>query len=232
MDEQPTPTDLISAQEDNQPAANPDDTTATPPEKPAVVVDNPQPAPATPEPVKPVEPPPVVVDPTAAPKPEPAQPQPEPQTPAPAQDVKPPAQNKAEIPKPTKAEPPTKEKPRPILSQPLAATQPQPSEPADYSKIDISKLSADQLKSAAALHAKRNQKSISSAGVKARQATARKNIAAIIAYVNGHSPTNGASIARALNMRPRRVQHYMQILVKNGTVTATGWAQSRKYYKK
>lgn len=106
------------------------------------------------------------------------------------------------------------------------------SKASDNTPPAVAALTESELKFAAALYAKRNQRTLSQAGVKARQATASRNLHAITKYISKHSPTTNASIARALNLPPRRVQHYMQILTKNGTVTATGWAQSRKYFKK
>ncbi len=130
---------------------------------------------------------------------------------------------------------PTPEPPISLSDKPQPIPIPEPQVSNVESQIleadIVASLTDEQLKSAAALYAKKNQKSLSSKGVQARQATAAKNLSAITTYVANHSPTSGASIARALNLPPRRVQHYMQILTHNGTVTATGWAQSRKYSK-
>ena len=95
----------------------------------------------------------------------------------------------------------------------------------------VAALTPKELKAAAALYAKTNQKSLSRKGVQARQRVAQENLNAITAYVAKHSPTTNASIARALNLPPRRVAHYIQTLTRRGTVTATGWAQSRRYFK-
>ncbi len=96
----------------------------------------------------------------------------------------------------------------------------------------VANLTDEELKIASALYAKKNQKVLSQQGVAKRQAVAAQNIAEIKKFINSHSPASNQTIARALNLPPRRVQHYMRILTHNGTVTATGWAQSRRYHKK
>jgi DNA-binding IclR family transcriptional regulator len=50
-----------------------------------------------------------------------------------------------------------------------------------------------------------------------------------LAFISSHSPASNRTIARALNLPPRRVQHYMQLLTHRGSVTATGWGVSREY---
>lgn len=110
--------------------------------------------------------------------------------------------------------------------QPQTTNSQQPS-PA----IDISTLSNEQLKAAAALYAKQNQASLSRKGVEKRQAIAKENIANITQFIQSHTPASNRTIARALNLPPRRVQHYMQILTHNGSVRAEGWGASRQYFK-
>jgi hypothetical protein len=141
-----------------------------------------------------------------APEPLPAPPKPEP-TPQ-ASDIK-----------PQISEPP------PAPDPPSTTYQPPPTIDADV----VHSLTDEQLKLAAALYAKKNQSVLSRKGVEARQAVAQKNIADILAFVRAHSPANNRTIARALNLPPRRVQHYMQLLTHRGDVVATGWGLSREY---
>ena len=117
------------------------------------------------------------------------------------------------------------------VPQPIPVPEQNP-QPQPQPQIIISDLTDTQLKEASALWAKKNQRQLSQKGVQARQAVAKKNLADITAFIVTHSPASNRTIARALNLPPRRVSHYIQILTKNGTVKATGWAQSRQYFKK
>lgn len=155
--------------------------------------------------------------------PEPAPPSSEPLTPEPV-----PSQPSPIIPQPQAdpvAPPVTLE---PSTLQPVTV----PFAPTPPTEIDINTLSDEQLRLASALYAKKNQKALSQKGVEKRQAVAKENIQNITSFIASHSPASNRTIARALNLPPRRVQHYMQILTHNGTVTATGWGASRQYFKK
>lgn len=189
----------------------PVETPATePPVAPPAEIPSPAPAPVESVPAEPApepthQPEPIVV-------PEPViipEPSPEPITvpePAPAPVIKAPA-----------PEPPAPAPAPPVTPPPPAA------------EIDISQLSDAQLKAAASLYAKKNQASLSRQGVEARQAVAQKNVSDILAFISSHSPASNRTIARALNLPPRRVQHYMQLLTHRGDVAASGWGVSREY---
>jgi hypothetical protein len=98
--------------------------------------------------------------------------------------------------------------------QPTSAPEPPTTTPAPQAtppsaaEIDISQLTNEQLKAAASLYAKKNQATLSRKGVEARQAVAQKNVSDILAFISSHSPASNRTIARALNLPPRRVQHY------------------------
>lgn len=136
---------------------------------------------------------------------------------------------------PTPVPEPEKETPAPLTREQAPATEPPdpapapPVTPPPAAEIDISQLSDEQLKAAAALYAKKNQSVLSRKGVEARQAVAQKNISEILTFIKTHSPASNRTIARALNLPPRRVQHYMQVLTHRGSVMATGWGVSREY---
>lgn len=134
----------------------------------------------------------------------------------------------SQIPEQTVPEP-VPETVQPLPPAPIPVPQP-PAPPVPV--FDVNSLTDEQLKAASALYAKKNQKVLSQKGVEKRQAVAKENIQNITSFIASHSPANNRTIARALNLPPRRVQHYMQILTKNGTVTATGWGASRQYFKK
>ncbi len=188
-----------------QPSAEPE---APPKEtlEPSTLEPSTVPEPVTfPEPM----PEPVIVEPSATPEPEPSKSSPL----IPQPQVEP-------VPPPATLEPST----LPPVTVPTSPTPP--------TEIDINTLSDEQLRLASALYAKKNQKALSQKGVEKRQAIASQNISEITAFIGAHSPASNRTIARALNLPPRRVQHYMQILTHNGTVTATGWGASREYFKK
>lgn len=184
--------------------------TAPEPPAPASVPEPPQPEPAL-EPTPPLSAPSV---PEQLPEPK-SEPTPSSPTPAPEPE------------KPKTTPPSTPEH----HVEPKASVVPQKEsvKPASAPVFDVNQLSDEQLKAAAALFAKKNQKALSRKGVEARQALAHKNITAILDFMSHNSPANNRTIARALNLPPRRVQHYMQQLTHGGEVIASGWGISREY---
>jgi len=143
--------------------------------------------------------------------------------PEPTLDIQPSTFNPVPLPEPTLDIQPSTFDPPPV---------PEPTLDIQPSTFDVGTLSDTDLKAAASLYARKNQKALSQKGVEKRQAIAKENLSNIKAFISSHSPANNRTIARALNLPPRRVQHYMQILTHNGTVTATGWGASREYFKK
>lgn len=180
---------------------------------------------------------------------EPEQPTPPTETTPTMPDVEPPtlaynepAAEPAKVPTPTPSKPAentstsdTKAVADPVVDQapksenPTAVPSPTPPE---EQQIDINSLSDEQLKAAAALWAKKNQRTLSQLGVKQRQTTAAQNMADIKKFIANHSPASNRTIARALNLPPKTVQYYMQLLTKQGFVRAEGWAVSRRYFIK
>ena len=183
----------------------------------------------------PTPPPPVpdIPDPTPAPQTPPTAPESEQATPPTPENTSPqpapvPVKSQPEhIPEPPASKPDTKPVDPPTILQPtpqVSDIKPRVSD-ADI----VQSLTDEQLKLASSLYAKKYQSVLSRKGVEARQAIAQKNITDITAYVRSHSPANNRTIARALNLPPRRVQHYMQQLTHEGVVVATGWGISREY---
>ncbi|MDO8265529.1 MAG: hypothetical protein Q7T41_01145 [Candidatus Saccharibacteria bacterium] len=223
---------------------DPDQTDTQVIDEPEITPASPEPSPG-PDPVAPPEPPivtapeplpeiilepatEVIQTPTPVNEPEPAveippQPTQTPELPVPKPEPSPVPEKVAQPVAPSPPATPPLEPPQ----QPSTSPQPPPSP-----VFDVNYLSDDQLRQASALYAKKNQKALSQKGVEKRQAVAKQNIQNITAFIGGHSPASNRTIARALNLPPRRVQHYMQILTHNGTVTATGWGASRQYFKK
>ncbi len=160
---------------------------------------------------------------------------PEPETPQEPKSEQPP-ESPVETPSPPPEKPEPKQQapepaPKPAEKKKPVASPPAP-KPFDISTLDVSKLSDEQLKAAAALWAKKNQQRNSKLGVRVRRKRAEANRREVIRYVNTHGPTSLSSIARALNLRHRQVADYMQELVKTGQVGASGWGHSRRYFKK
>ncbi len=189
----------------------------------------PSPVPTAPEPPAPT---PASEPPQSEPAPEPTPLSPAPSVPEPM----PVAKLEPPVSSPTPALAPEKSDSMPPSSvehhvEPVPLSEPKNESvyPASTSVFDVSQLSDEQLKAAAALYAKKNQKALSLKGVEARRALAHKNITAILDFMSHHSTANNRTIARALNLPPRRVQHYMQQLTHWGDVIATGWGISREY---
>jgi predicted transcriptional regulator len=193
--------------------------------------DEPPTVPLTPDPAPP-PPVPDIPEPTPAPQTPPTAPE--------SEQTAPPTPENTSLqpaPEPVKPqpehipEPPTPPTPEPLPAPPKPEPTPQVSDiKPQVSDADIvQSLTDEQLKLASSLYARKHQSVLSRKGVEARQAIAQKNITDITAFVRSHSPANNRTIARALNLPPRRVQHYMQQLTHEGVVMATGWGISREY---
>lgn len=173
----------------------------------------------------PTPPPPVpdIPEPTPAPQTPPTVPESEQATPPTLENTSP-----QPAPVPVKSQPEHIPEP-PAPPTPEPTTQVSDIKPQVSDADIVQSLTDEQLKLASSLYAKKYQSVLSRKGVEARQAIAQKNITDITAFVRSHSPANNRTIARALNLPPRRVQHYMQQLTHEGVVVATGWGISREY---
>ncbi len=240
--------DLITQPENNKPlqaSELPPTTSETPPSSEPISEPLPEPPPAPPVTEQPI------VEPAPAQPQEPFEPEPMPQSSPRKQDPAPEItaplsaqpQTSVNLPKPTDPTPPPLQAPdETIVDQPKPTPQPKPEgsntppmpapPPATRTPIDINTLTPEELKAAAALWAKQNQRTLSQKGVQKRRAVAEENIHNIAQFVTKHSPANNRTISRALNLPPRRVQHYMQLLTKRGVISASGWGISREYHKK
>ncbi len=215
------PSETVPTNVNTPPDSAPTPEAATPLEaaaEPAVETLTPEPGPVLAEPVEPPQaepaPPPPAPDPAPTVASPPVQPQPAPESPA----------------RPTEAPQPKQASTTPTESEAPQATQ---ATPVSLSPAErVAQLTDEELRLAAALYAKKNQRVITQKAIEKRRAVATQNIANVTAYVHAHSPTSNAAVARALNLPPRRVAHYMQILVRNGTFGASGWGVSRRYFTK
>lgn len=159
--------------------------------------------------------------------------------------VEPPTPSDSVLPSPT--EPPQAAQSPPItlaaeksatrkVEQPPAPTpEAQPSAPPDAPvavngiPAAVLALTDEELRVAAAYYLKKNQSAISRKGVEARQAQMNKRLDAIVTYIQSHSPAQIPSMSRQLNLSPGLTSHYLQILVKQGRIRATGHASTRRY---
>ena len=223
----PTPVDGPASEPSIEPAPSPVPTAPEPP-APTPAPEPPQSEPV-PEPTPP-QPAPSIPEPMPVPKSEPPVSSPTPALVPEKSDSMPPSSVEHHVePKLPTAQPTP---PPTANNQPsIKPTAPQTSDiKPQVSDADIvASLTDSQLKAAASLYAKKNQKALSLKGVEARRALAHKNITAILDFTSHHSTANNRTIARALNLPPRRVQHYMQQLTHRGDVIASGWGISREY---
>ena len=207
----------VEAPEESVPATAPQPTTNNEPPTNSPLPEPVAPHPSPPEPTPPPEPLP------------PPDPQPQPTANHQPPTVAPP------LPEPVTSHPSPPAPPTPPLPPHPSPPKPEPTSQVSDIKPQVSdadivqSLTDEQLKLASSLYAKKHQKALSRKGVEARQAIAQKNIASIRSFIAHHSPANNRTIARALNLPPRRVQHYMQQLTHEGVVVATGWGISREY---
>ncbi len=128
---------------------------------------------------------------------------------------------------PSTAQPPPE--PTPIVEAPAAVPVPGAIPAA------VLALSDAELRIAATYYLQKHQAEISHKGVQARKLKMQQNLDAIMAYATAHSAKNAASgikiarLASALNLSPGTTAHYLQILVKQGKLSAEGWGTTRLY---
>jgi predicted ArsR family transcriptional regulator len=90
-------------------------------------------------------------------------------------------------------------------------------------------LSDSELRAAATYYLHKHQTEISRKGVQARQAAMQNNMGAIVSYIKAHGSAQIPRLARELDLSPKLVSHYLQILVRQHKVKAEGWAKDRRY---
>ncbi len=111
-----------------------------------------------------------------------------------------------------------------------STTEPIPEQPSV--PLDISQLTDDQLKAAAALWAKKNQAEFSKKGVAKRKQTMELNLRTIVDYLSHNNGAPLPRIARHTNITAGTTSKYLRQLIAAGKVRAEGWAKDRRYYLK
>lgn len=125
--------------------------------------------------------------------------------------------------------------PTPPVTPPVTVPTPTlpPPEPEQPSvSLDISQLTDDQLKAAAALWAKKNQAEFSKKGVAKRKVTMELNLRAVVDYLSHNNGAPLPRIARHTNITAGTTSKYLRQLIAAGKVRAEGWAKDRRYYLK
>ena len=163
------------------------------------------------------------------PSPDP-QPLPEPSQ-KPVETTQPPidvaSDEKVQLPKPSPT-PPKAPVPSPEL-QPI--NTPDPTAPGldfAFSTFDISLLTDEQLKAAAALWTKKNSKHLSSLGVAKRQEIMQLNLREIIDFLSHNNGSPLPRIARHVNVTPGTTSKYLRQLITKSKVRAEGWGKNRR----
>jgi len=193
--------------------------------------DKPKPEQLSVEPKTKITKPPVTPEPVKTPNIPEAKPQPnidpvdEKPTPKPINKVTSPAPKEPSAVE-DKPKPATKKTPNDVKTPTAAAT------PKTLQPIDVTKLSDAELKAAATLYTKRNQKSISAKGVAKRKQIMQENIQEILAYLAIDSGAPLPRIAKIINVSPGTTSSYLRRLIADNKVQATGWGSTRRYFKK
>jgi hypothetical protein len=156
----------------------------------------------------------------------------------------PPLAQPTETPQPTapESDPPAAKATEPVTTEPIVknpSVAPPPAEPTPPTTdtppnpynlpLAILALTDDELKQAAAYYLKKNQAAISQKGVAKRQAIMSYNLTRIFDHITRQGPSQIPHMARVLDLSPKLLSHYLQILVKQNKIQATGWAKTRTY---
>ncbi len=118
---------------------------------------------------------------------------------------------------------------------PVPAPAPEPPSDINPQLSDdevVASLTEDQLKAAATLYIKKNQKLLSQKGVAKRKQTMELNLREIVDFLSHNNGSPLPRIAHRTNITSGTTSKYLRQLIASGKVTATGWGKTRLYFLK
>jgi Winged helix-turn-helix DNA-binding len=92
-------------------------------------------------------------------------------------------------------------------------------------------LTPSELKQAAKLYTSKNQAEFSKLGVAKRQADRQQKLDAILNLLTTEGEKSLPQISKKLYITPGTTSHYLQLLIQQGFITASGWQSARRYKK-
>ena len=98
--------------------------------------------------------------------------------------------------------------------------------------FDVTLLTDEQLKAAAALYTKRNQPEISRKGVAKRKETMELNLREIVDYLSHYNGSPLPRIAKNTSITLGTTSKYLRQLIAKDKVRADGWGKTRRFFLK